>query len=298
MPLLLTDRASITSPLPLTTFAEARMLGIRLAPSTWLRVRRGIYVDRAAYAKLPPWKRYEVRVHAFARQHPDAVLCLESAAVPHGLPLFGEAREIHVFDPDRASSRRFGDVFVHKSVDPRTVVRVGGILVTDILDTVVDLSRVLPPAQALAVADSATSAAQGGGLSVEELRSRSEEQLSQRGRARLRWTWSHADGRAESPAESVSRAVIAWTGFETPVLQQEFRYEGFVDRTDFHFPSCGAIGEADGWWKYLSDVWKVEPLERALSHAGIPRTASRQTAMLQTLTQRPREKPRVTRSDT
>lgn len=323
MHLLLSDRAATASPLPLMTWTEGRMLGIRPSPQRWTRVRRGVYVDRAAYEKLPPWKKYAVRVHAFVRAHPDAVLCLESAAVVHGLPLFGETAYIHVFDPDRASSRRFGDVFVHASVDPREVVVLDGILATSIADTVVDLARVLPPAESLVVADSAISPVQGGLLTMEHLRALGDAQQNRRGRARLRWTWAHADGRSESPAESVSRAVIRWSGFEEPDLQHVFHYEGHEDRVDFHFRSCRAIGEADGWQKYrletperasqlladekrredrlrrqghpfarwdLSDVWKRVPLVRSLELAGVPRVAPPQSAMLATLTRRPRAK--------
>lgn len=330
MPLLLSDRAATTSPLPLMTWTEGRMLGVRPSPQRWTRLRRGVYVDRAAYGRLPPWKKYVVRVHAFVRMHPDAVLCLESAAVAHGLPLFGEPEYIHVFDPGRAGSRRFGDVFVHASVDPREVVMLDGVLATSVADTVVDLARVLPPAESLAVADSAISPTQGGLLTLEQLRALGDAQQNRRGRARLRWTWAHADGRSESPAESVSRAVIRWSGFEEPDLQREFRYEGHEDRVDFHFRSCRAIGEADGWQKYRletperaaqllaeekrredrlrrhghpfaqwepADAWKRSPLVRSLELAGVPRVAPAQSAMLATLTQRPRAKTVPRRTD-
>ncbi|WP_309103623.1 hypothetical protein [Microbacterium sp.] len=313
MPLLLSDRAVTESPVPIITAAEARSLGLRLSGHAWRRVRVGMYVERNAFEKLPPWQRYAVRVHAFARAHPDAALCLESAAVVQGLPLFGEPRDIHVFDPDRRTSRRFGDVVVHTSILPRSVERVRGVLVTRPLETVSDLARALPPAQALATADSAVSPAQGGGLRVEDLQAFTDSVPDRRGRARARWVWERADGRAESPAESISRAVIEWSGFETPELQREFRYDGHLDRVDFHFPSCDAIGESDGWQKYqlddgasaarrladekrredrlrrnghafarwdLADAWRVAPLVRALSSAGVQQTAPAQSAML------------------
>ncbi|KDA07084.1 hypothetical protein DC31_01250 [Microbacterium sp. CH12i] len=323
MPLLLTDRATAVSPLPLITTSEARMLGVPLSGSRWLRVRSGTYVDRKAYSALPPWQKYAVRVHAFTRRHPNAVLCLESAAVVHGLPRFGETRAIHVFDPDRPRSRTFGDVVVHTSQDPREVVRVNGVLTTGILDTVGDLSRLLPLAQALSVTDSAISPVQGGSLALDELRAHSERQRNRRGRARFRWVWDHADGLAESPAESISRAVIEWSGFECPELQREFRYGGVLDRTDFYFPTNGAIGETDGWQKYqledpaeaarlltdekrredrlrrqghpfarwdLTGAWKVNPLVEALTAANVARIAPPNEHLLATLRSNPRAK--------
>lgn len=297
------------------------MLGIHLDSGRWLRVRKGVYVDRAAYVASPPWKRYAVRVHAFVRMHPSAVLCMESAAVFHGIPQFGEAQDIHVYDPDLAHSSRHGDVSIHTSRDERQLTSVDGVRVTSLEDTILDLARVAPPAHALAMTDAAISRAQGGKLSLEDIRARGEAQQNQRGRARLRWVWEQADPLSESPAESVSRAVMLWSGFERPELQREFVYEGRLDRTDFYFASCRAIGEADGWGKYelddpekakqnlaeekrrenrlrrnghsfarweLRDAWQITPLCDALAAAGVPRVAPAQPGMLATLRANPR----------
>lgn len=324
MPLTLSDRAQLTSPLPIYTRDEARMLGIRLDAAQWLRVRKGVYVDKKQYAELPDWKRYAVRVHAFLRTHPDAILCLESAGVLHGIPQFGECRFIHLYDPDAVASQRYGDIRVHVSRDVRQTVRIGSTLVTTLLDTVVDLARVMNPADALAVADAAISPVQGGTLRTETLVARGQEFENLRGRARMRWVWEHADGLSESPVESISRAVIRWSGYDNPELQREFRYEGHRDRTDFYFPTSGAIGEADGWGKYaledpeeaagrlrdekrredrlrrhrhpfarwdLTGAWKAIPLCEALDGAGVPRVRPPQTAMLATRKSRPRAKP-------
>lgn len=320
---LLPRRAITRTPLPLITTDEGRMLGIRLPSPEYLRIRAGVYVDRASYLRLPSWKRYAVRVHAFIRSHPDAVLCLESAAVVLGIPYFNEPKDIHVYDPARRASRRFGDVVVHTSLDARVVGATAGIQTTSPVDTAVDLVRVLPPAQGLAVADAAIAPAQEGFADVSVLRERSDSQQNTRGRARLRWAWGHADERAESPGESVSRAVIGWCGFEHPELQQEFHYDGYDDRVDFLFPADRVIGESDGWGKYalgepgkaaqnladekrredrlrrhahpfarwdLRDAWRVVPLAEALRAAGVSVTRPREHAMLARLAHRPREK--------
>lgn len=324
MPLLMSARAQLSSPLPIYTRAEARMLGIPLRPETWMRVRKGLYVERAAYAELSPERRYAVRVHAFLRLHPDAILCLESAAIVHGLPGFGEPKDIHLFDPGLKKSWRHADVITHTSADLREVELVQGIYVTSLRDTIIDLARVAQPAHALAMTDAALSIAQGGHLDIEELRDHGAAQKNQRGRARMRWLWENADARSESPAESVSRAVIHWSGFERPELQREFRYDGYKDRTDFYFASCRAIGESDGWGKYelddpgraseklkeekrredrlrrhghpfarweMRDAWRVTPLCDALVAAGIPVIEPQQSAMLATLRSNPRAKP-------
>ncbi len=321
MPLRLVDRAVTSPPIPLMTAAEARALRIDVASPAFARVRRGIYADSAAVAKLRPWERYALRVHAFALAHPDAILCLESAAVLHGIPLFGEARDIHVFSPERTASRRFGDVCVHTSADPRSVVAVGTTLATSLVDTVADLARLLPPAQALAAVDASISPVQGGPLELDGLRETAEARVSGRGRRRLRWLWGFADPQAESVGESVSRAVTAWSGFEAPMLQPVFRYEGEEDRPDFLFPSVRALGESDGWGKYdfgdpaaaeahlrrekrredrlrrhghpfarwnLADALRVTPLCRALAAASVPLVFTPDRAALATLRHSPR----------
>ena len=94
MPLLLSTRAVTRPPVPVLTSAEGRDLGIRLPDRAFVRIRHGVYADAEAVRSLAPWERYALRVHAFVRAHPDAILCLESAAVVHGLPLFGEARVV------------------------------------------------------------------------------------------------------------------------------------------------------------------------------------------------------------
>lgn len=322
MPLLIADRACVSSPLPLHGYDELRMLGNDPRSGLWRRLRKGVYVDQAKFEQLPPWKRYEVRVHAFLLTHPYAVLCLESAAVVHGIPLFGETKDIHVFAPAHKSTTRNGDVCFHTSEDAREIVRVGEVLATSIPDTISDLARVLPPAKALAAVDAMISPVQGGQFELGELQSRGAFQQSRRGVRLREWVWDHADARSESPGESVSRAVIRWAGFENPILQQEFRYENASDRTDFFFASCDVVGESDGWGKYdlsdpvgaeehlrreklredrlrrnghpmarwvQSDVWKVDPLCRALERAGVRKVEHPHIPFLATLGRSPRE---------
>lgn len=326
MPSTLAENAALASPLVLLSAAEARVLGIRPSSHRYHRVRPGVHVGATQWAALKPWERYAVRVHAYLQSHPEAVLCLESAAVVLGVPGFHEPRDIHVWSPTGRASRRFGDVVIHTSSDEREVVEVGGIRTTSLLDTVVDLARVVPPAQGLAAADAAISPERGGTLRPAELVGRLRGQQNRRGRVRAMWVFDRADGAAESPAESVSRAVIEWCGFETPQLQREFRYEGFTDRADFFFPSIGSIGESDGWGKYhlqdeeeaarrlvaekrredrlrrnghgfarweLKDALAIKPLRNALLSAKVPLVRTPQYAMLTLADDRGRVMPRA-----
>lgn len=286
------------------------------------RVRPGIYAPRDAWARLDPWDRYLARVHAFHRRHPDAILALESAAVMMGLPIFGEPRDIHVYDPQRTRSRRYGDVCVHTSDDAKAVVRQAGVLLTDTAVTAVDLMRVLPPAFGLAVADAAVSRQRAHGASVGMLGDIADAGADRRGRARLALLLPLVDGRSESVGESVSRAVMLWLGYEQPELQVEFTTEGAQDRVDFFWRRASVIGESDGYGKYAgADVvarvvdekrredrlrrqvraftrwdWpetlRMTPLDQRLAAAGVPRVGGAQPLLLATLRQNPRSLPR------
>jgi hypothetical protein len=199
---------------------------------------------------LPPWDRYLVRVHAFALTRPDAMFSHESAASLLGLPTFGHPRTIHLFDARRSRSVSYGDVTVHTSADVRPARKVAGIRITSVEDVVIDLARVLPPALGLAVADAAlrTFAVDG-----ERLLDRAAAQRNGSGLRRLLWTLTNATPLAESPGESISRAVIGWCGFPSPALQMEHQVDGRLFRSDFCWPEEQIIGESDGWLKYSSE---------------------------------------------
>lgn len=241
-------RALRASPTPLMTTSDAPRTG----PPPWrdaslLRLRPGIYAIRAAWDALPPWDRYLARVHAFALARPDAVFSHESAAALLGLPLFGHPRAIHIFDPRRARSVTYGDVTVHTSADARATCAVAGIRLTAVEDVVIDLGRALPPAFGVAVADAALRAFR---LDRAQLLERAALQRNAFGARRLRWALARATPLAESPAESVSRAVIEWCGFPEPRLQMEHDVEGRMFRSDFCWPKQNIIGECDGWLTY------------------------------------------------
>ncbi|MDQ1124665.1 hypothetical protein [Microbacterium trichothecenolyticum] len=241
-------RSLLASPAPLMRASHAPRSG----PPFWrdealLRVRAGVYTVRTAWEELPPWGRYLVRVHAFASARPDAVFSHESAASLLGLPVFGHPRAIHIFDGRRSRSVTYGDVTVHTSADTRATCSFAGIRMTAVEDVVIDLARALPPALGVAVADAAV---RSFGLDHRMLLDRAAAQQNTFGVRRAQWVLSRATPLAESPGESISRAVIEWCGFPTPSLQTEHRIDGRVYRSDFCWPERRVIGEIDGWMKY------------------------------------------------
>lgn len=293
-----------------------------------MRVRHGVYAEQEGWAALAPWERYAARVHAIALVRPASVFCLESAAALTGMPVFGEPRDIHIYDPEMPASRRFGDVAVHTSRTQRLIHWRDGVGFTTVAETAVDLARVLPPAFGLAVVDAAittrrTGARQVGAASVEELKELNSARASRRGVRLAAWAFDHADERSESPGESVSRAVLNWLGFAAPELQQVFRLEGFEDRGDFYWPDKRVLGESDGYGKYgaddpaetrrillreksredrlrrhlggfvrwdWSDAMRAAPLRDKLLAAGIPIERPEERALLATLRSNPRSR--------
>lgn len=239
------------SPIPLYVAGDGDLSGLRLRSSAGLmRVRHGVYATIDEWANLKPWERYLARVHAYALVAPNVVFCLESAAALLGLPLFGEPRDIHIFDPSRKQSTRYGDVVVHSSVDERSLVQAPGMLLTSVVDTAVDLGRVLPPAFGLSVWDVAVRSSASPEAARKQLDELVDHRVDGRGMRKLRWLRERVDPVSESVGESVSRAVIGWLGFPAPVLQQCFSFEGEDDRTDFFWPHARIVGESDGFGKY------------------------------------------------
>jgi hypothetical protein len=288
-------------------------------------LRAAVRVRDEEWRALAPWERYLARVHAAAARHPDIVFSHESAAALWGLPVFGEPRHVHCFDPDRATSTRRGDLVIHTSADPREITsHASGLHTTDAAHTTLDLLRVLPPAFALALMDAAISPRQLGLTDVVTVRSLLAAQRNRRGVSRAEWVLDAADPLAESVAESVSRAVITWLGFELPELQVAFRRQGGTDRVDFFWRRMAVIGEMDGYAKYAAesaqtvvdqviqekrredrlreqvrgfvrwewrDAIRAAPLREKLLRAGVPVAAAPARQLLATLRTSPRSLP-------
>lgn len=238
------------SPIALMVAHDDEPSGIRLRKAADLvRVRFQVYAPADAWRALRPWERYVARVHAYALVAPDAIFALESAAALMGLPVFGEPRDVHVFDVDRSSSTRYGDVVVHTSRNAPAIELRDGIALTTALHTAVGLGRVLPPAFGLAVCD-AYARHLGDADALAAFGALARTQVSPRGRRRLQWLHRRTDPGSESAGESVSRAVIEWLGFDDPEVQHEFRHEGKLDRADFFWLRDRVVGESDGYGKY------------------------------------------------
>jgi hypothetical protein len=118
---------------------------------------------------------------------------------------------------------------------------------TSLARTAVDLFRELPWPDAIQVADRAPRL----GASHEELARIAEFTRRWRGGIQAVRAVAFADGRAESPLESYTRAVLCELGFPPPELQVDlFDSQGFIARVDILFREQRTIVEPDGKVKY------------------------------------------------
>ncbi|MDT4937258.1 MAG: hypothetical protein QOG80_929 [Pseudonocardiales bacterium] len=228
------------------------------------RLRRGFFarpdvVDPVIAAK------------AAVRACSGSVISHRSAALLHGLPLVG-------YPPDTpeltVQPRVTGDInpghLYRAKLRPVDVTEIDGVPVTSISRTLVDLARAIWLVGSVAAVDYAL---HEGLVSREQL---SDAALACRGWPRSRripWVLDTADGRAESPLETVSRLVLHHLGVPRPDLQPTIRtLDGkFIGRADFYWDRFGVVGEADGRGKYTErDVLVAEKLrQERLEDAGL-----------------------------
>ena len=215
-----------------------------------VRVRRGAYVGREHWDGLGDDERYLLVVQATAAVAAGRPLVSHwSAAAVWGLPTVGRPDErVHLTVPAAPGGRSARGVVRHTRAGARSEDRAGGLRVTGVARTVVDLARVGGLASGLVAADAALRA---GMTSSDEIAREVAAVGSGRGALAARTLARLADGACESPGESLSRARMHEHGLPAPVLQRElFDDRGFVARVDFWWPDHGVVGEFDGKVKY------------------------------------------------
>ena len=213
-------------------------------------VRPGTYVQGASPDDAQA--RHLLLVHAaMAELAPDAVVSHVSAALLHGLPVWGIPLErVHVTRGRRSGGRRGDRVHVHAApLEPEEIVTIGGVAVTSVARTLVDLARGVPFEQAVVVADAALHRHLVGAAGLAVVL---EHRTRWPGLPAARRALAFADARSQSVGESRSRVAMARAALPAPVLQWEVRrHDGrFVAQVDFGWPTLSTVGEFDGRIKY------------------------------------------------
>jgi hypothetical protein len=245
-----------------------RAITAGLADGTLRRLQRGRYVMGAEWHVLWPESRHLLEVTAsFAEmRNGDAVASHESAAVVWGLPLYRHVpTAVHVTIPggkhvsSRAGLRRHSDALPEADVTSR-----GGHRTTTLDRTAFDLARSLPVEAAVAAVDAALRQvaliARTYDLgAAEEWRDRMLRRIARskgmRGVRQAAEVVAFADGRAESPTESVARLQLARLGFGRVGLQIPVRNPtGGTWWVDLELEDVGTFLEIDGAGKYEDEA--------------------------------------------
>lgn len=239
----------------MTDLPESPPAGLRLRPGTLIGV---VPDDALALHRLR-------LAAAVPRMGSTTVFARESAAVIHGLPLFGadldRVHYLHTSGANGQSRRRVRAIKTPK-VPPSTTV-VDGMPVTTLARTAADLMRNTYFKPALALADAALRL----GVHRAELLA---EVKGGRGCRHSTEAAMRADARSESPYESLVRGLILQEGVPMPELQVSlFDEDGFVGRPDFYWRWGRLVGEFDGNTKYTSLLRPGETKEDVLARQRI-----------------------------
>ncbi|HEY2043742.1 MAG TPA: DUF559 domain-containing protein [Jatrophihabitans sp.] len=137
-----------------------------------------------------------------------------SAAALHGFGVVEDGR-IHLVGAEAQDHAPRPNLFVHSSaVEPKLVLR-DGILTTTGARAAVDLARVLPAPDGMAVLD----ACLRSGVSAADLANEMERHAGLRGVVQARSLMLYADALAESPQESRIRLLVVAAGLPLPRCQ-------------------------------------------------------------------------------
>jgi hypothetical protein len=234
------------------------------------RLQRNRYVLGADWEDLWPESRHRLEVIAAFAEMRDGgrVASYESAAVVWDLALYRHTPSaVHVTTSHgvhvsgRAGLRRHNDALPEQDVTTHL-----GIRCTTMDRTVFDLSRSLSFEAAVVVADAALRRAAFDGTAydldaAEEWRNRMLARAARgsglRGVRQAVAVISFADGRSESPPESVGRTQLMRLGYKRLRLQTRVPGpDGREFRVDIEIEDAGAFLEIDGMTKYRDEAMR------------------------------------------
>ncbi len=220
-----------------------------------VRLRRGMYVLAATYAAADDPGKHLLHARAqLAAQSGDVAVCGASAAALHGFALHDQDLSVaHLLRLDQGAGRRTSTTNQHRFLLPLgddEIVEVDGLRTITPARAVWEVACRSTLEGGVVTADSALHVL--GPDLVPALRALSERFAHVPGSRRARLALGLADGRAESPGESVTRVQCFRYGIPSPELQHEvWGPDGrLVARTDFWWEDCRHVGEFDGKVKY------------------------------------------------
>ena len=219
----------------------------------------GAYVRAADLAPLSADDRYRLLVIATARVFPDNQFSHDSAAALWRLPSVGPwPSAVHALAPRSAGGRSKARIVRHGiGLDPAPAA-IDGASITSLARTLADAATGSRFGRAVAMLDDGLRSPIHGDYRESRQVPTKESVLEVLdslgpvpGHSRARLALAFADGRSQSPGESVSRVQIRALGLPAPELQVPF-YDraGLIGEVDFYWEELGLIGEFDGNSKY------------------------------------------------
>ena len=223
------------------------------------RVFRGCYVDASYWKALGPSDAHRALAHLSALSFgDDLVFSHRTAAALWRLPVLGAwPARVHVAGYAGEATRLTATLARHALGVEIASERLDGLQVTPLDTTVAQIAASERFTAAVVVADAAlrrrTHPIPGleSSISAADLVLAASKVSLTHGGARARAVAAFADGRADRPGESVSRASMLSAGIPMPQLQVE--PSGASGRryfADFYWPEQRLIGEFDGVAKY------------------------------------------------
>ncbi|GAB3488500.1 hypothetical protein [Flexivirga lutea] len=218
-------------------------------PGSWTRLRQAAFVagDLTRHDEQERAILLAIAMHHAAKKPP--IFSHGTARAILDLPSIGRSAQlIECAKPPGGSGRSPQARRRRTSIVP-TCLAVDALLVTTIDRTVIDSARERSLESAVTTADAALhrELADAGSLLAQ---ARALPKGS-RGCKMAELAMCLADGRSESPLESLSRTRMFQLGLPMPELQVVFDdAAGFIGRVDFFWPQLGIIGEADGRMKF------------------------------------------------
>lgn len=220
----------------------ARQIQWRVRVGTWERVHPGVYRQAGAP------RSWRASLQALALWlGPDCVLSHRTAAELHRFPRFegAQALDVTVFRRVRASPGLRAHRTTH--LGTREVTLVGGLRVTSVERTLLDLSATEAAQHVIACFDEAL---RRKATTLDRLESFLTRHIGHAGVALLRVLVRRArggGGPCESELESRVLELLESEGLPRPVLQQRVSAGGTTRRLDFRFPGTRVVLEADGY---------------------------------------------------
>ena len=251
---------------------DGRALQRDVAAGRSVRLRRGVSVDATGWDDVSDRDRYFLRMRAVASTRlTDPVFSHQSAAAIWGLPIIGPWPDaVHLMAAGRKGVHsKNGVVWHHDRLGDGEVVEIGGMLVTGLLRTLVDLARTAHFLSAITSLDHGTKprlvlpdGSLRPGIEKGALLDRLDSDGPLRGTRAARVAILFSDTRSGSAGESLSRGQIHLCGFPAPELQVRFVHaDGTVDITDYRWEqkqgprTLFLLGEFDGYVKYTRNQY-------------------------------------------